>query len=50
MALPQGDVDEVIAGRTALLSLEGIQLALVDEAPLLKPQPERISADVLLQD
>ena len=30
----------MIAGRTALVSLEGIQLALVDEAPLLKHKPD----------
>ena len=37
--IPQGDAAEVIAGRTALVSLEGMQLAPVDEAPLLKHQP-----------
>ena len=35
LALPQGDVTEVVACRTAFLALEGIQLTVIDKPPLL---------------
>ena len=35
LALAEGDVAEVIAGRTALVPPEGIQLAFVQETPFL---------------
>ena len=35
LALPQGDKAEVMAGRTASVALEGIQLTVSDKPPLL---------------
>lgn len=35
LALGQGDVAEVVTGRTALVSLEGIQLTVIDKWPML---------------
>ena len=35
LALPKGDVAEVVASRAALMAPEGFQLSVIDKAPLL---------------
>ena len=36
LALPEGDVPEVLAGRTALVTFEGFKVSVINKAPLLQ--------------
>ena len=48
LALPKGDVAEVVASRAALMAPEGFQLSFIDKVPLLHHTLPR-STPVLLQ-